>query len=346
MKLALRITLIFLVSLTGTVSAQDIHFSQPEFSPMSLNPSLTGLEGPLRFSVNYRNQWPLVGANFNTIEAGADIKFGDHDPLRPGYLSLGLLMYSDLANGTGVMNNKANLNLSYQFRIDDYNYFGTGLYFGFGQRSLGDPDGKWESQYVNYAYDPAMASGETFNRQSFTYGDAGFGFNYQYDKGETSMNKNNRRALSAGFAMYHLNRPQFSFTDVNEEILPIRFSYFVSADIGIRNKRTSILPGLYINHQKGAYEILLGSYYRYLIMEGSKITGFKNATAVSGGVFYRVNDALILKGLLEIKKFKVGLAYDVNVSGLSTQSKTIGGFEFFLMYNTRYSKKYDGDGTL
>lgn len=350
MKLHLKIALLTVLAIAKIGQAQDIHFSQPDYAPMSLNPSLTGLEGPLRFSLNYRNQWPLVGASYNTVQASADIKFGDHDPLRPGFLSLGLLLYSDMQNGGSVMNNKANLSLSYQFRIDDDNYVGAGLYFGFGQRSLGAPDGKWASQYDQtlYTYDPAINSGEDafMSRQSFGYGDAGLGVNYQFDKGETSMNKNNRRALTAGLALYHLNRPSYSFAGLNEEKLPIRYSLFVNGFIGIRGKRNSFQPGVYFNYQKGAYDLQFGSYYSYLIQEGSKITMFRDATSVAGGLFYRWNDALILKGYMQVKKFKFGLAYDVNISRLSPSSKTVGGFEMFITYNTRYSKKYKGDGTL
>jgi type IX secretion system PorP/SprF family membrane protein len=334
--------------LSCTISyGQDIHFSQPEFSPMSTNPALTGTDAPLRFGLNYRNQWPVVGAQFSTVEATADIRFGEEDQLKTSFLALGINLYNDLSNAFNVMTNKANFNLSYHLAVDDHSRVGVGLYGGFGQRSINTSRGKWASQYDGLAYNENLASGEDLARPSFMYFDAGFGVDYRYEQGEQSFDKNDKRILNAGIALYHVNQPAYSVVYSNKEDLPIRFSYFLNGEIGIDGKRNSFRPGLYINHQKSAFELLYGSYYTYMIQEGSKITGFRNATVVAGGIFHRWNDAIILKGLLEIKSFAVGMSYDVNISKLSNASSTVGAIEVFLMYRTRYSKKYDdGGGTL
>ena len=106
------------------------------------------------------------------------------------------------------------------------------------------------------------------------------------------------------------------------------------------------MPGLYINHQRNAFEIMYGTYYGYIIQEGSKITGFRKPTMIAGGLFHRFNDAVIVKGLLEIKSFAVGMSYDINLSRLTSASRTVGGFEVFVMYRSRYSKRVKDDGTL
>ncbi|MEM6697047.1 MAG: type IX secretion system membrane protein PorP/SprF, partial [Bacteroidota bacterium] len=64
---AVKLLLIIAVSLSlSRVSAQDIHFSQIGYSPLNLNPALTGIfEGDMRFTGNYRQQWnPVV--NYQT----------------------------------------------------------------------------------------------------------------------------------------------------------------------------------------------------------------------------------------------------------------------------------------
>ena len=52
------------VLFAGSVSAQDVHFTQYFTSPLTLNPALTGLvSDDLRFSGNYRQQWGSVSIN-------------------------------------------------------------------------------------------------------------------------------------------------------------------------------------------------------------------------------------------------------------------------------------------
>ena len=55
-----------------TVTAQDPQFSQFYAAPLYLNPAFAGSTGQARVGANYRNQWPAIDANFNTISAFAD----------------------------------------------------------------------------------------------------------------------------------------------------------------------------------------------------------------------------------------------------------------------------------
>src|SRR5260370_7748782 len=69
-KLVSSALLIFVVC--GTVTAQDPQFSQFYAAPLYLNPAFAGATGQARVGANYRNQWPAIAANFNTISAFAD----------------------------------------------------------------------------------------------------------------------------------------------------------------------------------------------------------------------------------------------------------------------------------
>ena len=55
------------------MNAQDIHFSQFYFSPLSLNPANTGnYKGDYRLFGNYRSQWRDISKAYNTFSAGGD----------------------------------------------------------------------------------------------------------------------------------------------------------------------------------------------------------------------------------------------------------------------------------
>src|SRR3990172_9407074 len=66
------------VSATG-LNAQDIHFSQFNQSPLTLNPALAGTTVWIRAGLQYRTQWKAVHSEnspntYSTIGAGFDIK--------------------------------------------------------------------------------------------------------------------------------------------------------------------------------------------------------------------------------------------------------------------------------
>ncbi len=55
-----------------SVFAQDPQFSQFYANPLYHNPAFAGYTGKSRLSVNYRNQWPALGANYQTAVASFD----------------------------------------------------------------------------------------------------------------------------------------------------------------------------------------------------------------------------------------------------------------------------------
>ena len=60
----------------GTL-AQDVHFSQMEYSPLTLNPGLAGANSPMQGVVNYRSQWKSVATPYKTIAASFDARFNE-----------------------------------------------------------------------------------------------------------------------------------------------------------------------------------------------------------------------------------------------------------------------------
>lgn len=67
-------------------TAQDPQFSQFYANPLYHNPAFAGNNGESRFIVNYRNQWPALGTNYQTYAASFDTYL---DP-GGGRLGLGL----------------------------------------------------------------------------------------------------------------------------------------------------------------------------------------------------------------------------------------------------------------
>ncbi len=313
--------------------AQDVHFSHTEFSPLTLNPALAGANSPMQGIVNYRSQWNSIATPYSTIAASFDTRFNENKRAKKGIIAGGLNFYNDKAGDLKVSSTSVNLNLAYHLILDQSSTLGLGIYTGYGQRSIDPSAGRWGTQYDGMSYDPSLATGETFNNQSFGYLDAGAGMVYTYKTGEGYMTQNIQRLFNIGFSAYHLNRPNYSFVNAADDKLYIRYSAFANANIGIANTRGSFLPGIYYHRQGTAQEFLWGFNYKYILSEGSKFTGFTRPMAAYLGVFNRWKDAIVAKFIFEWDQVSTGFAYDINLSSLSDVSKARGGFEIFLRFN-------------
>ncbi|MBL4577608.1 MAG: type IX secretion system membrane protein PorP/SprF, partial [Flavobacteriales bacterium] len=87
----------------GSVEAQDIHFSQFYFSPMTMNPGNTGFfNGKHRIASNYKSQWKLAsgGAPYVTYSGSYDVHVLDKMMKAADMTGFGVMVFSDKA-GTG-----------------------------------------------------------------------------------------------------------------------------------------------------------------------------------------------------------------------------------------------------
>ncbi|MEX2484981.1 MAG: PorP/SprF family type IX secretion system membrane protein [Brumimicrobium sp.] len=330
MKKILLITCILLNSISITFG-QDIHFSQMRFSPLNLNPALAGAEQSFQAVVNYRDQWRNVATPYQTIGASVDGRLFEKKRGN-GFLAGGLNFFNDQAGDVRMTTTNVNLSVAYHLNINNQSTIGAAIQGGFGQRGLQGADGVWSNQFDETGFDKTISSGENFESMNFTHLDAGAGFVYHYKKNEGYMRGNNQFKLTAGIAAFHVNRPSSSFLAGGDDALAMRYSAFVTTEIGIQNTGYSVLPALYYNLQGPHQEILGGTYFRFIVSEASRTTGFKKEFAMSLGAFYRFGDAAVAKMMLEYSSYSFGVAYDFNVSSLTEASQGRGGIELFLRF--------------
>ena len=329
MKRLFLIPLTFLLSLT--ILAQDIHFSQMRYSPLTVNPALAGAEQDLQAIVNYRNQWNSFVSPYSTMAASFDMRFNEKQESK-GFLAAGLNFFNDVAGDVRMRTTNVNASLAYHIRIDRKSAIGAALQAGLGQRGISPQNGLWANQFDGNGFNQELASGENFNEVNFSHFDAGAGIVYHYSKNEGYFRANDQFTLTLGFAAFHVNKPESSFLFGGGDDLAIRWSGFVHSFYGIKNTNLAIMPALYYNHQGGHQEILGGSYLRMVVSEGSNVTSFLQELAISYGAFYRFGDAFVNKFMIEYSNYSIGFSYDFNVSSLTQASKGRGGVEFFLRY--------------
>ena len=105
---------------SSVILSQDIHFSQFNFSPLTLNPALTGsYEGTARIGGIYRDQWRTDLANpYKTPSFYIDA------PIIKGlraidWVGVGMTVVSDEAGSTELKTGGSYLSAAYHLALDD-----------------------------------------------------------------------------------------------------------------------------------------------------------------------------------------------------------------------------------
>ena len=318
-----KIILVFSLTLTANLKlvAQDPVFSQFYFSPLQLNPALTGTVDAPVFHLNYRNQWPQLSKAYLTYAASYSQFFSK---LNSGF---GVSLLSDVA-GNGIYNsNQLGLSYAYEVRMTDDLYFRTGLEANYVNKRL-----NWNKliflDQLDVETGPFNSSGainpSAENRPSETINYFDFGFGALM----------HTRYFYAGVSMKHINAPRDGFfRNNNSPELPLRMTIHAGSEIPLKgyNKyksSTFLSPGILFTKQRQFYQLNLGSNIHF--------------ESLFGGLWYRHtfsnSDALIMVAGYEMKFFKIVYSYDLTVSKLGVN--TGGAHEISLIFNFENKKKY------
>lgn len=332
MKKQIKIAILILISIhvAAVSKSQDIHFSQFSMTPLLMNPAQAGSQNNIRAILNYKNQWSSVADPYRTYNVSFDVSLKKKKNVT-GFSALGINLFSDKAGNAGMGTFQGNLVYAYHVNLSNRSTLGAGLYGAFGQRSIDFGELQWGSQYDGMAYNSTLPTGQPTNSDNFMFLDFGGGIHWKYNKNERYMTGNDQRTFNAGIAVFHLNSPKYSFYDTGEKLY-MKEVVYGNALIGISNTKYSVVPGIIYFRQGKANELLLGSLFRYQFIESSKYTGFVKGSSISMGAFYRNNDAIIVNVLYEFSQYTIGMSYDVNLSGLKTASRGLGGFELSLRF--------------
>lgn len=305
---------------------QDPNFSQFFVSPLTLNPALTGkIDGVYRLAGNHRNQWPSISNAFitSTVSFDAGIlrnRIPDYDQF-----GIGILALTDKSGNGALQANYAALSLAYHKALDEDGFHQLGLGFQgayTNKRLFIDPE-------KTYFEDQLTANGwtgmtnEVFSNDQLqvSYFDLNMGVLYN---GSTDGTNN----FYLGASMYHINRQKESFHGVNYLLQP-RLTLQGGAMVPLGEFNAFHFSALH-SRQANAVNTVLGGAYMLNINPDDF-----SPTNLYLGSWFRFNDAIIPYVGLEFGEFRVGLSYDVNISGLKPGSNMRGGPEFSLIYIKR-----------
>ncbi len=325
------ITISLLAGHIGFVKAQDIHFSQIFETPLLRNPALAGLfSGDIRVQTVYRSQWNSVTNAYSTSSANVEYKL----PVGTStdYVTLGGQVLYDKAGTVDLTSTHILPAINYHKSLSAARsmYLSMAVMGGYVQRSIDRSKITTNSQFNGSAYDPNMATGETFPKSSYSYfdGTAGLSFN-------TQLGENTDNNMFVGIAYHHFNKSKkvSFYSDYKMELMQ---KWVASGGIRMSTTDYSFITVEADYTTQGLNREIIGG-----VMYSQKLDDPDNPKyIIHGGAYMRLNDAIIPVLKVESKPIAVAVSYDVNISGLKKVSTGRGGFEISLVFQ-KFLERYN-----
>lgn len=285
--------------------------------------------------MNWKDQWRSINNTFRTYASSAEFTFGKGNPKRPTYYALGAHFAKDVSGDVEFGNTHIGGNFAALMRISRNERLCFGVQAAYGRFGINNAATQWGSQYSGLSFDPSLFNGEGIEFQSTPYGDFSAGIAYWYHKNDQNVVFAAPSDARIGLAVYHINRPENAFTALSDSRLPMRIVAHGSALFSTGLTDFYWFPNATVAFQGPQHEILFGTLFKYVLMSGSRMTGFGTDMYLSGGVDFRINnvfDAVVPQFYIDFQSFSIGMSYDINVSGLNPASSYRGGFELSLRF--------------
>ena len=170
------------IMLSGSLMAQDVHFTQYFTSPLTLNPALTGLvPDDLRWAANYRTQWSAVSSTpYVTGTLSYDMAMLKGKLPEGDALGIGILGLYD-KSGTGALTNTTvGLSMAYHKGIgrDKNQHISIGIQGFLVQKHIDFQKLTFEDQFDNSTGGTPYPTNEHFTNADLTYPDFNVGAMY------------------------------------------------------------------------------------------------------------------------------------------------------------------------
>lgn len=334
MKTRIKYLILFsLLHCVGNVAGQDINFSQFSEVPLVRNPALAGVfEGDYRVTSVFRSQWQSITTGFKTLGLGLEYKrpmgINSHD-----YFTIGLQVTNDLAGDSRLSRLQVFPVFNYHKSLNSEKdtYLSAGITGGPVMQRFDPSKLTFDDQFVNGSYSPTNPTQQVFTNNSFTFWDLTAGVNFSSSIGEST-----RYYFGVGY--FHLTRPKVAFQKQYDIKLNPKWMLNAGLSTNISDANKLIFYADYFM-QGGSRQVQGG------LLLNHDFTEQTNKTAITGGLFYRYQDAIVPVAQIEYSQMLLGISYDVNISKLKSASQLRGAYEITLSYKGFRNKSTEADKT-
>jgi len=313
---------VLLTMCSSGLNAQDIHYTQYELSPLTLNPALTGAyEGTFRVGGIYRDQWSSVlDRQYVTYTLYGDLPvirgFGKND-----WFGAGISLTNDRAGSAALTHLAGTLSLAYHLGLGKKSntVFSLGAQGGFAQKRVDINELRFEDEILGGA-------------SSAEFGLPGFDSSISYSDFNVGALVNSyltsKFNFYVGAAAFHLTNPDDGF--ITEQKLRTRIAVHGGFSYDIAD-RLLIAPSFIFQTQAKAREVVTQAKLGYHINPERNVTLY-------AGLGYRYSGAAMAMIGMDYRGAKLGIAYDIDVSPLNPASRGRGAYELALSYTAKIYK--------
>jgi type IX secretion system PorP/SprF family membrane protein len=255
------------------------------------------------------------------------------------YLTAGTQLLYDVAGDSKLTRTHILPVLGYHAPIVGSDVYLSGAIMGGVVSSNFDPTKlRWDDQFVGGSYNPTNPTRQLISSTARTYFDIGAGL-------AVSGPATDAINFYLGTAVYHANNPNIAFD--NEDIRLGRkwaFNGGLSIETSDWNRLTFYADYFLQKAAESSDSIarlgsqntfMLGAFYTTDLQQYD----MDDVMSLTFGAVYRLNDAIAPVVRFDVKKFGIGLSYDVNVSNLTKASQARGGFELTLGFKSDFTRR-------
>ena len=315
--------IIFLMNFTRSLNAQDPSFSQFFSSPLNINPALTAnINADWRLISNLRDQWIGPASPYVTGTVSYDSKiFQNKIPnveTEGNIIGVGGMLMFDHAMSGVVKSTYASLDLSYNIKISEPDYYTERLGIGFGaiygRRNIDFSRVDFEEQFTGSGFNTNLPTGEAALSNTKGYFSASAGLVYSY--------RTEKSNFDVGVAEFHLNKPKQTFLADENQVLAVRRVAHANFETFLNNRLVLNTNAIYQYQDQAKYFSVGGALGYYL--DGAQ-------TMLNAGVWYWSKNAIIPYLGIGYKDFQFGFSYDMTTSKLNQATRKPNTWEISLI---------------
>lgn len=307
-------------------NAQDLHYSNYNYSPLYLNPANTGgFNGNIRVGASHRDQFrTFIGEAYQSTMVYIDspVSFIVNEKM---WLGVGANLFSDRVGdlGFGMSGITGSAALHYSLDDDYTTVFALGAQYGIVQRQISNAGmARWADALAtvgSVSQDQSLLEG--FNT---TFSDVNLGLTMKHRLSQSNL-------WELGISAHHLNRATFNFSNSSfPNKVNNRYNAYTSLEMQTSSK-FHIIPAAYFSMYDNASNFQLQVNTRTLLQgkkkKKKKSQKIRSQSYLTLGMGYRFGDALQFFAGGIHKGWEFGLSYDLTTSTANKFNNTVGGLE-------------------
>jgi len=277
---------------------------------------------------NYRRQLMGSSSPYTTGTISFDSKLMSNLIPENSVLGIGAMLMYDQAMDNALKSTYASLNISYDIQLAESNSggvhkLGVGIGGSYGHRMVDYSSLTFSEQFNGNGFDMNLPNGEYSLSTMKPYYSSNAGLLYSYSSEMTN--------LDLGVAGYHLNKPEQTFLQDQNQHLPSRLVAHANLEHVINEQMVWNTNIIFMKQGVTDY-FSVGSSIGYFLTEEKEIM-------VNAGLWYWKNNSIIPYMGISWQQLQMGFSFDILTSKLNQAAQKSSAFEFSLIFRGDRGKK-------